>query len=248
MIEIVKLSHRFSDGTPGLQDISLTIGEGEFAVVAGHNGSGKTTLFKHLNGLLAPEKGEVKIYGVSVSADILRARQTVGLVFQDADSQIVGETVYDDVAFGPENLLFTPEEVHKRVSKALRIVGLDHLAEQRPHRLSGGEKRRLAIAGILAMEPKILVLDEPFSNLDYPGVLQVLSKIDSLHRSGKTIILSTHDLDKVYGYAERLILMKNGTIIGDGSFESLINSVEEAGLKMPCKCGMENHHGLYSQI
>ncbi len=247
MIEIVNMSHRFSDGTPGLQNISLTIHEGEFIVLAGHNGCGKTTLFKHLNGLLSPETGEVKLYGASVSADILKARQTVGLVFQDADSQIVGETVYADVAFGPENLLLSPEEVHTRVLKALRIVALDHLAEQHPHKLSGGEKRRLAIAGILAMKPKILVLDEPFSNLDYPGVLQVLSKIDSLHRSGKTILLSTHDLDKVYGYAQRLILMKNGTIIGDDSFESLVHCVEEAGLKMPCRCGMENHHGSYAK-
>ncbi len=158
IIEVSHLSHRFSDGGVGIDDISLKIAKGEFVVVAGHNGSGKTTLFRHLNGLLTPDTGEVQVDGIPVSADILRARQMVGLVFQDADSQIVGETVCEDVAFGPENLCLGPAEVSRRVASALSAVGLEHLADQKPHKLSGGEKRRLAIAGILAMEPQVLVL------------------------------------------------------------------------------------------
>ena len=239
IIEVSHLCHRFSDGSLGIDDVSLMIAKGEFVVVAGHNGSGKTTLFRHLNGLLTPDTGDVKVDGISVSADVLRARQMVGLVFQDADSQIIGETVYDDVAFGPENLCLSPDEVNRRVTSALSVVGLENLADQRPHRLSGGEKRRLAIAGILAMEPQVLVLDEPFANLDYSGMLQVLSQIVHLHRAGKTIILSTHDLDKTMGYAGRLILMKNGSIIMDGLFENVIRDVECAGVKMPCTCQME---------
>ncbi len=243
IIEVSHLSHRFSDGGLGIDDISLKIVKGEFVVVAGHNGSGKTTLFRHLNGLLTPDTGDVKLDGISVSADILRARQLVGLVFQDADSQIVGETVYEDVAFGPENLCLNPAEVRRRVRSALSVVGLEALADQKPHRLSGGEKRRLAIAGILAMEPQVLVLDEPFANLDYSGMLQVLSQVVDLHRAGKTIILSTHDLDKTMGYAGRLILMKNGSIVKDGLFENVIRDVACVGVKMPCTCRMEALYG-----
>ena len=239
IIEVSHLSHRFSDGGLGIDDISLKIVKGEFVVVAGHNGSGKTTFFRHLNGLLRPDTGDVKLDGIPVFADILRARQMVGLVFQDADSQIVGETVYEDVAFGPENLCLSPDVVRRRVTSALSAVGLEALADQKPHRLSGGEKRRLAIAGILAMEPQVLVLDEPFANLDYPGMLQVLSQVVDLHRAGKTIILSTHDLDMTMGYAGRLILMKNGSIVKDGIFENVIRDVACAGVKMPCTCRME---------
>jgi biotin transport system ATP-binding protein len=243
IIEVSHLSHRFSDGGLGIDDISLKISKGEFVVVAGHNGSGKTTLFRHLNGLLTPDTGDVKLDGISVFADILRARQMVGLVFQDADSQIVGETVYEDVAFGPENLCLSPAEVRRRVTSALSAVGLEALADQKPHRLSGGEKRRLAIAGILAMEPQVLILDEPFANLDYSGMLQVLSQIVDLHQAGKTIILSTHDLDKTMGHAGRLILMKNGSIVKDGLFENVIRDVECVGVQMPCTCRMEALYG-----
>lgn len=243
IIEVSHLSHRFSDGGLGIDDISLKIIKGEFVVVAGHNGSGKTTLFRHLNGLLKPDTGDVKLNGISVFADILRARQMVGLVFQDSDSQIVGETVYEDVAFGPENLCLSPAEVNRRVTSALYAVGLEHLADQKSHRLSGGEKRRLAIAGILAMEPQVLVLDEPFANLDYSGMLQVLTRIASLHQAGKTIILSTHDLDKTMGHAGRLILMKNGSIVKDGLFENVIRDAECVGVQMPCTCRMEALYG-----
>jgi biotin transport system ATP-binding protein len=243
ILEVSHLNHRFQDGTLGIDDVSFKIAAGEFVVVAGPNGSGKTTLFRHLNGLLMPHSGDVRVNGVSVSADVLRARQMVGLVFQDADSQIVGETVYDDVAFGPENLCLAPAEVNRRVISALSAVGLEHLSDRKPHRLSGGEKRRLAIAGILAMESQVLVLDEPFANLDYSGMLQVLSRIITLKQTGKTIILSTHDLDRTMGHAGRLILMKNGSIIQDGLFENVIRQVECAGLEMPCACRMEAVYG-----
>lgn len=241
IIEIVNLSHRFSNGILGLDDINLSIKKGEFVVIGGLNGSGKTTLLKHLNGLLLPDTGMVRLDGVPVSKNLMRARQVVGMVFQDADSQIVGETVVDDVAFGPENLCLNRDEIEKRVFEALTCVGLIDVAHQRPHVLSGGEKRRLAIAGILAMEPKVLVFDEPFSNLDYPGIRQVLEQILSLHTSGHTILIATHDLEDVIPYADRLVLMKGGKVVKDGRPVNLIDGLARFGMREPraVRLGME---------
>ena len=233
MIDIINLSHRFSDGILGLDDINLSISEGEFVVIGGLNGSGKTTLLKHLNGLLLPDTGMVRLDGISVSKNLMRARQLVGMVFQDADSQIVGETVYDDVAFGPENLCLDRNEIKKRVHDALTCVGLVNLAHQRPHVLSGGEKRRLAIAGILAMESKILVFDEPFSNLDYPGIRQVLEQILSLHASGHTVLIATHDLEDVIACADRLVLMKDGKVVKNGQPAALTGALVQLGMREP---------------
>ena len=183
IIEIKDLTHRFSNGEVGLDRIDLRVKAGEFVVICGPNGSGKTTLLRHLNGLLMPESGSVNISGLDVSEDAAKVRQLVGMVFQDADSQIVGETVFDDVAFGPENLLLNRDAIHERVTEALSAVSLGHLADQRPYLLSAGEKHRLSIAGVLAMIPRVIVFDEPFSNLDYPGIQQVLCQILSLHKT-----------------------------------------------------------------
>ena len=236
IIEIENLSHRFSDGTVGIKDINLGIRQGSLVVIVGHNGSGKTTLLRHLNGLLLPSEGVVRLAGVPVKEDLLKARQLVGMMFQDADSQIVGETVYEDVAFGPENLCLELGEVQKRVEKALGVVGLQHLADRRPHLLSGGEKRRLAIAGILAMRPKVIVFDEPFTSLDYPGVKQVLHHILSLNRSGHTIVVATHDLETIIAHADRLIIMKGGKIVRDGAPVDIVCDLEAFGVRKPCDC------------
>jgi len=241
IIEIDNLSHRFQDDTLGLDSISLQIREGAFVVVAGPNGSGKTTLIRHLNGLLLPTAGSVKLAGVSVQNDLVRARRLVGMMFQDADSQIVGETVYEDVAFGPENLQLDRNQISKCVKQALIDVGLTDFADQSPYLLSGGEKRRLAIAGILAMEPKVIAFDEPFASLDYPGVKQVLKQILALHRSGHTILVVTHDLEKVIAHADRLIIMQKGHIVKDGVPAEIVNAVETFGVRAPCASllGME---------
>jgi len=234
IIEIDNLSHRFDNGTWGLQNVSLTIRAGSFVVISGRNGSGKTTLLRHFNGLLLPDTGTVRLDGFEVPHNLVRARQMVGMVFQDADSQIVGETVYDDVAFGPENLCLDRVEVKRRVSRALQIVGLQDHAEQRPHLLSGGEKRRLTIAGILAMEPEVLVFDEPFSNLDYPGTQQVLNQILALHQAGSTIVIAAHDLQTVLDHADRLIIMDAGKVAKDGFPGDLIKDFETFGIRVPC--------------
>jgi len=241
IIEIENLTHRFADGTIGIEGINLAIRQGSFVVVAGHNGSGKTTLLRHLNGLLRPSDGVVRLAGKRLEEDLLKARQFVGMMFQDADSQIVGETVYEDVAFGPENLCLEHAAIKKRVNRALRVVGLQDLADQRPHLLSGGEKRRLAIAGVLAMEPRVIVFDEPFASLDYPGVKQVLQHILDLHRSGHTIVVTTHDLEKVIAHADRLIIMQGGKIVRDGSPVEIVGHLEAFGVREPCayRLGLE---------
>lgn len=241
IIKTVNLSHSFLDGTIGIDGINLKIREGELVVIGGQNGCGKTTFLKHLNGLLLPDTGTIILDGIELSSDIKRARQIVGMMFQNADSQIVGETVYDDVAFGPENLCLDRQEIEKRVLKALEAVSLTQHADQRPHLLSGGEKRRLSIAGILAMGPKVLLFDEPFSNLDYPGVRQVLKQILSLHQSGHTIIVTTHDIEKVIAHADRLLIMKDGKMVRDGLPEEIVHEAEMFNVRAPCvtRLGME---------
>ncbi|KAB2890108.1 MAG: ABC transporter ATP-binding protein [Desulfobulbaceae bacterium] len=236
IVEITGLTHRYPDGHPSLAGIDLTIARGSFVILAGANGAGKSTLLKHLNGLLLPDKGEVRIGGVPVRKDPLHARRTVGMVFQDADSQIVGETVWDDAAFGPENLNWTAERIQDSVEAALATVGLGDLRDRSPHLLSGGEKRRLAIAGVLAMRPDVIVLDEPFANLDYEGVRQVLTHIVTLHADGVTIIVCVHDLEKVLAHAQRLIILQQGRIAADGAPEEVVRKAEAFGVRMPAAC------------
>jgi biotin transport system ATP-binding protein len=234
IVQVNHLSHRFADGSVGLRDINLTVNEGEFTVIAGANGSGKTTLLRHLNGLLTAQSGSVSVCGLSVKHDPMAARQRVGMVFQDADSQIVGETVYDDVAFGPENLAFPRAEIDRRVSRALSAVDLSGFENKRPHHLSGGEKRRLAIAGVLAMAPSVLLMDEPFSNLDFPATLRVLDQILELHQAGHTIVVTTHDLEKVIAHAQRLVVMAEGRVVKDGKPAEMLGDIEHHGIRLPC--------------
>lgn len=234
IIEIEGLEHRFPDGRQALDGVDLTVRKGEFVIIAGRNGSGKTTLLRHLNALLLPTKGTVKISGISVLTDPGSARRLVGMVFQDADSQIVGETVYEDVAFGPENLGLVPQIVRDHVNEALNAVGMAEFRDRRPHVLSGGEKRRLAIAGVLAMHPEIIVFDEPFTNLDYQGVCRLLEQIIQLNRRGHTILLTTHDLEKVIVHAHRLIILDSGRKVEDGVPEQILNTVEQHGVRPPC--------------
>lgn len=227
------LTHIFPNGKIAINDINLTIQDGEFVIVAGSNGSGKTVLMRHLNGLYLPTQGKVLLDGKPITEDLTSVRKKIGLIFQNSDSQIVGQTVAEDVAFGPENLNFSRKEVDELVKESLEAVGLSAFANQRPNTLSGGQKRKLAVAGVLAMNPKILIFDEPFTGLDYPGVLQVLKQIVQLHKSGHTIILVTHELEKTLAHADRLIIMDKGRIVRDGEPSQLINEVELYGIKRP---------------
>jgi len=221
-IEIKGLYHTYQIGTPyeahALKDINLTIQEGEFIGLIGHTGSGKSTLVQHLNGLLKPSKGEIYVDGVNISqkgVKLKEIRQKVGLVFQYPEHQLFEETVLKDVSFGPMNLGLTASEVEKRVKKALEAVNLNYqeIKDQSPFNLSGGQKRKVAIAGVLAMEPKYLVLDEPTAGLDPRGRDEILDQIKELHRKLKiTIILVSHSMDDVARLADRLIVMHKGQV------------------------------------
>lgn len=237
LLETQDLTHIFPDGTVAIQNINLKFNEGEFVVIAGANGSGKTVFARHLNGLLKPTKGKVLIDGEPITKNIVEARKKVGLVFQDPDSQIVGQTVAEDVAFGPENLNLPVDQVEAVVKESLEAVGLSRLSTRSPHTLSGGEKRRLAIAGILAMRPKIIILDEPFTGLDYPGVVQVLKQIIQLHKTGHTILLITHELEKILAHADRLVILHKGKLVEDGKPEDVIYRSENYGVRMPLRDG-----------
>lgn len=233
LLEIRHLSHRFPNGTLAIDDVNLVVDEGEFLVLAGRNGSGKTVLVRHFNGLLLPTTGEVLLEGEPITQNLTEARKKIGLIFQDSDSQIVGQTVAEDVAFGPENLCLPRTEVDGRVRDCLNAVGLNHLAGQRPQILSGGQKRRLAVAGVLAMKPRMIIFDEPFAGLDYPGVIQVLRQITALHREGHTIIVVTHELEKSLAHANRLVIMEQGRVVLDGTPAELLDGLEKHGIKRP---------------
>lgn len=231
ILEAVNLSHTFADGTSLPCGLSLTVYEKDFLVLAGKNGSGKSVLVRHFNGLLKPSGGRVLFRGMDVNKNLMLVRQKVGMVFQNPDSQIIGQTLWEDTAFGPENLKLSPEEVNRRTSAALEHVDLFHLRDHRPFTLSGGEKRRLAIAGILAMEPEVLIFDEPFAGLDYPGVVMVLSQIVGLHKKGHTIVIITHEVDKCLAHANRLVLLSEGRITAEGTPEEVFPILAEAGIR-----------------
>lgn len=239
VLEAKNLTHVFPDGTTAIMDINLQVNDGEFVIIAGANGSGKTIFIRHLNGLLVPTKGKVLIDGEPISKNIAEARKRIGLIFQDSDSQIVGQTVAEDVAFGPENLNLPVAEVKRIVNEVLEKVALSDLSGQSPHVLSGGQKRKLAVAGVLAMKPNIIIFDEPFTGLDYPGVVQVLGQIVQLHKAGHTIILVTHELEKVLAHADRLVIIHKGELVADGKPEEVIYCSEEYGVRMPLRNGEE---------
>ncbi|MBF0099730.1 MAG: ABC transporter ATP-binding protein [Desulfobacterales bacterium] len=230
MLDIQNVTHRFTDGTVGISNINLTIKKGEFIVIVGHNGSGKTTLLRHLNGLLYPNQGKIILNGKSIAKDTKRARRMVGMVFQEVDSQIIGDTVYEDVAFGPENLGLDANLVNERVKNALIAMDMDHLEHKKTHLLSGGEKRRLAIAGILSMSTEIIVLDEPFSNLDFPSTTQLISYLNRLHKQGITVIIATHDIEKILDYTDRIIIMDQGRMVKFGFPQDMIQDLAAYGL------------------
>lgn len=239
LLEAKDLTHVFPNGTTAIRDISFQVHAGEFVIIAGANGSGKTVFIRHLNGLLIPTKGKVLIDGEPIVKNIAKARRKIGLIFQDSDSQIVGQTVAEDVAFGPENLNLPVPEVDRIVRETLETVGLGDLCSQSSHTLSGGQKRKLAVAGVLAMKPNIIMFDEPFTGMDYLGVVQVLQQLVQLHKAGHTIILVTHELEKVLAHADRLVIINKGELVEDGKPEDVISRVEKYGVRIPLKNGEE---------
>lgn len=233
ILEIKNISKTFSDGTHVLNNISFSVTKGEFIVIAGENGSGKTVLMKHLNGLLTPSKGEILLHGKNIKKSLIEARSKIGLIFQNSDTQIIGQTVEEDIAFGPRNLNLNSNLISERIEYALKSTGLSELRNHATHNLSGGEKKRLGIAGILAMRPDILIFDEPFAGLDLKGVQSVLKTIINLHDDKKNIIIITHDLEKVLAHATRLIIMHNGKIEEDDLPSNLLSKLKKYNIKLP---------------
>jgi len=234
MIEILNLHHRYPDGTDTLKGINLTILKGEFVLICGPNGSGKTTLTRMMGGLLKPTGGRICINGMDTTKKSLEVRRLVGMVFQDPDAQIVGETVGEDVAFGPENMGLSAQKVSERVDYALRVMGLEKLSEKPCYLLSGGEKRRLAIAGVLAMDPEIVLFDEPFSYLDYPGTREVLYHMVRLHHEGRTLVVTTHDVEKVIAHVNRIVVIQGGELKAEGPPEALVARLSHFDVRPPC--------------
>ncbi|MEN6634692.1 MAG: energy-coupling factor transporter ATPase [Clostridiaceae bacterium] len=244
-IIIEKLSHTYLPGSqlayPALADISLTIQDGEFLGIIGHTGSGKSTLIQHLNGLLLPTAGSVLVDGLDTREKKLRKqiRSLVGMVFQYPEYQLFEETVARDVAFGPRNMGMPEAEIETHVNEALRLVGLnpDEFAEKSPFELSGGEKRRAALAGILAMRPKFLVLDEPMAGLDPRGRHEILALIESLRRDfGTGIVMVSHSMDDVAMFADRIAVLDQGSLFMVDTPEAVFShSAEllEMGLNLP---------------
>ena len=246
IIKTEHLTHIYSQGTPyeraALQDFNIEIEEGEFAGIIGHTGSGKSTLIQHLNGLLKPDSGKILIDGEDITSgnvSLRRIRQKVGLVFQYPEYQLFEETVEKDVAFGPKNLGISPEETVMRVKDALRLTGLDYdeIAERSPFELSGGQKRRVAIAGVLAMQPKILILDEPAAGLDPGSHDRILAMIQEIRRERKsTVILVSHNMDDAAEMCDRIFAMKDGEILLSGTQEEIFSAADilrDAGLGLP---------------
>ncbi len=226
---------------PAVKDFSLTINEGDFMAVLGHNGSGKSTLAKLANGLLVPEKGEILVDGMDTKNEDydIKIKQTVGVVFQNPDNQIVATIVEEDVAFGPENLGVEPSEIRRRVDESLKIVGMYKYKNHEPHKLSGGQKQRVAIAGIIAMEPRCIILDEPTAMLDPEGRRDVMKAIKRLNRElGITVVFITHYMEEACE-ADRIVVMDDSRLIMDGTPKEIFADTEKIrsiGLDVPQTC------------
>ena len=243
-IEIKNLSHIYAEGTPfertALENIVMTINDGEFIGIIGHTGSGKSTLISYFNGLSKPEANTVFVNGTDIGCkdtNLIAIRRTVGLVFQYPEYQLFEETIEKDIAFGPRNLKLDEAEIQKRVKLSMEMVGLDAaLSEKSPFELSGGQKRRVAIAGVLAMQPSILVLDEPAAGLDPVGRRDMLDLIKNIHASGVTVVMVSHSMDDVGRLCNRLIVLDHGKIAFSGSPSEVFKNAEALqaiGLDVP---------------
>ena len=222
-LEVKNVGRTFSDGTVALHDVTFSIRKGEFAVIAGSNGSGKSVLMSLIAGLDEPTSGTITLNGCQA-----------GLIFQEADSQILGETPEEDIAFGAKNCGLSKEQVKEKVDSALKKTGLVNKREAYARMLSGGEKRRLAVAGILAMDRSLIIFDEPFANLDWPGVRQVCAIMKQLKEEGKTVLVLTHELEKVLALADRFMVLDKGHLVFDGTpADGLREELEGWGIRNP---------------
>lgn len=244
-ITLTSVTHTYMTGTPfertAIKDVSFSIEQGEFVAIIGHTGSGKSTLVQHLNGLLAPTAGQVTVDGIDINmkkSESIAARRNVGMVFQYPEYQLFEETIAADIAFGPRNFGLSDEEVDARVREAMDFADLDYdqYAERSPFQLSGGQMRRVAIAGVIALRPRYLILDEPAAGLDPIGKRVIFDKIKRLHESGTTVILVSHNMDDVAKMADRIFVMHQGVLAASGTPQEIFAQREllkDAGLDVP---------------
>ena len=210
--------HTYPDGTVGIHDVSFTVGRSEVVALVGGNGAGKSTLLEHLNATLVPDDGRLVVDGVEIHDDNRRvARREVGFVFQDGDTQLVAPTVLEDVAFGPQNFGADPAAARERAREALAAVEATDLLDRVPHHLSGGEKRLVGLAGVLALDPSVVVLDEPLAGLDPARSRLVADRIQQVHREGRSVVVSTHDLAFAADIADRVVVLHDGDVVGRGT-------------------------------
>ncbi len=246
IIKLNNLNYIYNSGNPfekkALDNVNLEIKEGDFIGLIGHTGSGKSTMVQHLNGLMKPTTGQIIVDGIDITqkdANLKEVRQKVGLVFQYPEHQLFEETIYKDIAFGPKNLGLSDEEIHIRVKNSMELVGLDfeYLKDRSPFELSGGQKRRVAIAGVIAMKPKVLVLDEPTAGLDPRGRDEILGEIQKLYeKEGITIVLVSHSMEDVAKLVNRIVVMHRGRVAMDDETREVFKRAEELeklGLGVP---------------
>lgn len=252
LLQAEGLCYSYGQGKEVLRDINITVRKGEKIVVLGSNGAGKSTCFLNLNGVYRPDSGRILYRGKEIGKkDLNELRKNVGIVFQDADNQIIASTVFAEVSFGPMNLKLPREEVKKRVEDALEYMNLGSMRDRPPHYLSGGEKKRVSIADIIAMESEVVIFDEPTASLDPVNVEMLEGVLDKMNEMGKTLLISTHDVDFAYRFADRAVIFAGGSIIADGPVREVFEDDEvlnQANLKRPVLLEVYNslvsHHIL----
>lgn len=235
-LEIKHLSYSYPDMTPALKEINLQFKKGKKTAILGTNGSGKTTLLYHINGIIPASKGSVRVFGREViKENFNEVRRAVGLLFDNPDNQLFSTTVFGDVAFGPRNLKMDLKMVNKRVEESLQKMGIEELAGRPPYCLSLGQKKRAAIAGLLAMKPGLLAFDEPFSGLDPDVGRQFRDILDQLVQQGTTLVYSTHDVNLAYAWADEVVIMKGGRVLSSGGYNLLRDEkvLNQASLPLP---------------
>lgn len=239
ILEAKDLHYNYPDGTEAIRGINFKVEEGQMISILGPNGAGKSTFFLHFNGIIEPTSGEIIIDGKKLEYDkksLLEARTKVGIVFQNPDDQLFAPTVFEDVAFGPMNMGLPEDEVKSRVEESLKVVGMAGFSQKAPHHLSGGQKKRVAIAGILAMKPRVMVLDEPTSGLDPNGASDIMQLLYDLNAEGMTIIVSTHDVDLVPMYSDNINVLRLGQILKQGNCREVFSDkevIDKADLRLP---------------
>lgn len=239
IIEAVDIEYAYSTGTKALKGLSMGIPKGKKIAILGANGAGKSTAFLHFNGILKPHKGCIKFKGKEISykrSDLMELRKEVGIVFQDPDSQLFSGSVLQEISFGPMNLGLSKEEVKRRVYRAMDATGIRDLEHRPTHFLSFGQKKRVAIADILAMEPEVIILDEPTAWLDPKHTAGIMNLMDEMNQEGKTVILSTHEVDIAYAWADYIYVFNDGKVIGFGTPPEIFSNdqiLREANLTKP---------------